>query len=144
MEEATFEQMRPEDAAGVALLAAQLGYPCAAEEVASRIALLAKDQAEQLRVARLGAKVAGWIHFQLRNSLTAGPRVEISQVVVDEAVRGKGIGANLCRLAEQWGRAQGLARIRLASQIKRTDTHRFYLNLGYTIDKTSHIFVKAL
>jgi GNAT superfamily N-acetyltransferase len=144
MDGATFDEMREGDAAEVAVLAAQLGYPCKAKEVQARIAHFAKEPHEQLRVARMGRRVVGWVHFQLRRSLTTGARVEISQIVVDESLRGKGIGAELVGLAEEWGRAQGLERIRLASQVKRTDTHRFYLRLGYSIDKSSHFFSKPL
>jgi GNAT superfamily N-acetyltransferase len=141
---ATFDEMREGDAADVAVLAEQLGYPCAPEDVQARIALFANEPAEQLRVARIGQRVVGWVHFQMRRSLTTGPRVEISQIVVEQELRGKGIGAKLVELAEEWGSAQGLTRIRLASQIKRTDTHQFYLRLGYTIDKSSHFFSKPL
>jgi GNAT superfamily N-acetyltransferase len=144
MDGATFDEMREGDAAEVAALAEQLGYPCEAKDVQARIALFANEPAEQLRVARIGQRVVGWMHFQMRRSLTTGPRVEISQIVVEQALRGKGIGAKLVELAEEWGRSQGLKRLRLASQVKRTDTHRFYLRLGYSIDKSSHFFSKAL
>jgi GNAT superfamily N-acetyltransferase len=144
IEDVSFGEMRAGDAADAAVLAAQLGYPCPAADLVKQMEILSKNAAEQVRVARLGPKVVGWIHFQERQSLTSGPRVEISQVVVDETLRGKGIGKGLCALAEEWGRARGLPRIRLASQIKRTQTHQFYLSLGYTIDKTSHVFSKPL
>jgi GNAT superfamily N-acetyltransferase len=144
MDGVTFDEMRAGDAMDVAVLAEQLGYPCAPQDVQARIALFAAGPAEQLRVARIGQRVVGWVHFQLRFSLTTGPRVEISQIVVDQAMRGKGIGSKLLAMAEEWGRAQGLKKIRLASQVKRTATHRLYVRLGYTIDKTSHVFSKPL
>jgi len=67
---------------------------------------------------------------------------ELAVIVVDSAYRGRGIGTQLVGLAEEWGRAQGLRRIRLSSRATRPDTHRLYLRLGYTINKTSHIFDK--
>jgi GNAT superfamily N-acetyltransferase len=145
MDGVTLDEMRADDATEVAILAGQLGYPCSAEEIVSRLALLSEDPAaEQLRVARVGARTVGWVHFQRRRSLSTGPRVEICAVVVEQKSRGKGIGTALLALAEEWGRAQGLKRIRLASRATRPDAHRLYLKLGYTIDKTSHIFVKPL
>jgi GNAT superfamily N-acetyltransferase len=144
MDAVTFDEMRADDAAEVAALAGQLGYPCPAEDILSRMDLFSKEPAEQLRVARLGSRVVGWVHFQLRRSLSTGPRVEIAAVVVEQEQRGKGIGGKLCGLAEEWGRAQGLKRIRLSSRATRTDAHRLYLKLGYLIDKTSHVFSKPL
>jgi len=140
----TLDKMQEHDAAEVAVLAGQLGYPCSTPEVQARIALFSNEPTEQLRVARKDSHVVGWVHFQLRRSLATEPRVEVAAIVVEQALRGKGIGTALLGLAEDWGRTQGLKRIRLASRVTRPEAHRLYLKLGYTIDKTSHIFVKPL
>jgi GNAT superfamily N-acetyltransferase len=141
----TLDSMKVEDAARVAELAGQLGYPGTTEgEMRERIEAMLREPSEQLRVARDGDRVVGWIHFHLHRSLVSGPRVELAVVVVDSAYRGHGIGTQLVGLAEEWGRAQGLRRIRLSSRATRPDTHRLYLRLGYTINKTSHIFDKPL
>jgi GNAT superfamily N-acetyltransferase len=144
MDGVTFDEMRAGDAAEVAVLAGQLGYPCSTQEIEARLALLSREPVEQLRVARAGPRVVGWVHFHLQRSLATEWRVEIAAIVVEQEMRGKGIGTALVGLAEEWGRAQGLRRIKLASRATRPDAHRLYLQLGYTIDKTSHIFVKTL
>ena len=65
-------------------------------------------------------------------------------VVVSERVRGQGIGRQLCKAAEDWARAQGVARLRVRSNAIRGRTHAFYLRDGYAQVKTSAIFEKTL
>jgi GNAT superfamily N-acetyltransferase len=144
MNEIAFDEARADDAAEIAALAGQLGYPCTAADIRARLARLATEPTEQVRVARQEGKVVAWVHFHLIRSLSTDPRVEIAGIVVDERLRGQGIGARLVGLAEAWGRSQGLTRIRLASRATRADAHRLYLKLGYAIIKTSHFFEKPL
>lgn len=144
MDGVSFDRMELSDAADVAVLAGQLGYPCSTGDIRARIEAFSKEPVEQLRVARLGTRVAGWVHFHLQRSLTTDSRVELATIVVDEKLRGRGIGARLVAMAEEWGREQGLPKIRLASRVTRPEAHKLYLRLGYTIDKTSHVFVKPL
>ena len=144
MDGVTFDRMQLSDAADVAVLAGQLGYPCTTEDIRARIARFLQEPGEQLRVARVGAAVVGWVHFHPHRSLTTDTRVELATIVVEEKLRGKGIGARLVAMAEEWGRAQGLRKIKLASRVTRPEAHKLYLRLGYTIDKTSHIFTKPL
>jgi GNAT superfamily N-acetyltransferase len=144
MDGVTFDRMQLSDAADVAVLAGQLGYPSTAEDIRARMSLFEREAGEQLRVARLDSKVVGWVHFQLHRSLATEPRVELANVVVDEKLRGRGIGARLVALAEEWGKAQGIRKIRLASRVTRPEAHKLYLRLGYTIEKTSHVFTKPL
>jgi ribosomal protein S18 acetylase RimI-like enzyme len=52
-------------------------------------------------------------------------------MVVDEAHRGRGIGARLVRAAEQELAAQRCYMVEVTSHLNRTDAHRFYERLGY-------------
>jgi hypothetical protein len=45
---------------------------------------------------------------------------------------------------EEWARMQGIRRVRVRSQIKREDAHRFYLRDEYRQVKTSLVFEKEL
>jgi len=141
---AVYDWMKPEDAPQVAMLAAQLGYPCTAEEVRPRIEAISALPGEQLRVARVDGRAVGYVHFLLRRGISGEPRVEIAQVVVEEGLRGRGLGKALLMLAEEWARERGVRKMKLSSRATRPDAHRLYLNLGYTIVKTSHFFEKPL
>jgi GNAT superfamily N-acetyltransferase len=63
-------------------------------------------------------------------------------MVVDEALRGGGIGARLVRAAEEALAAQGCHMVEVTSHVRRTEAHRFYERLGY--EKTSVRLAKAL
>jgi GNAT superfamily N-acetyltransferase len=144
MDDVSFDRMQLSDAADVAVLAGQLGYPCSTEDIRARITRFSREPGEQLRVARIETRVVGWVHFHLQHSLTTDSRVELATIVVEEKQRGKGIGSRLVAMAEEWGREHGLKKIRLASRVTRPEAHKLYLNLGYKIDKTSHVFTKPL
>ena len=70
------------------------------------------------------------------------PVGRISMMVVDEAVRGRGIGAALARAAEQTLAAQGCYMVEVTSHVRRTEAHRFYERLGYA--RTSVRLAKEL
>jgi GNAT superfamily N-acetyltransferase len=52
-------------------------------------------------------------------------------MVVDEGVRGRGIGSALVRAAEQALQAKGCYIVEVTSHLRRADAHRFYEKLGY-------------
>jgi GNAT superfamily N-acetyltransferase len=132
--------MRPSDAAEVAALAGQLGYPSTPEQVVHRFAHIHGC----VSVAEVEGRVVGFVHCLMRTSMVGTARVEIASLVVDEASRGKGIGSQLLAAAEEWGRAQGAGKARLLSRATRPDAHRLYVRSGYEITKTSYVFDKAL
>lgn len=137
--------MQLEDIAQVTKLAEQLGYPCTIEQMTSRFSFLHKHPDHGLFVVREDARVLGWVHVNRDSaSLLSEPRAEITALVVDESERGKKIGILLLQKAEAWAKSQGLSLVRLRSNIKRTDAHRFYLRENYKIQKTWHLFVKEL
>lgn len=138
------------DAAAVAALVGQLGYPTTPERMAGRFDLLAGDTAHALFVAEVagepatGEPLAGWVHVHGVLLLEADPRAEIWGLVVDAAHRGRGIGRALMDRAEAWARARGYTEIRLHSNVVRAAAHRFYQDLGYRITKSSYVFEKSL
>ena len=52
-------------------------------------------------------------------------------LVVDEACRGAGAGAQLLAAAEGFAQAHGCAQLELSSSATRTRAHRFYEQNGY-------------
>ena len=63
-------------------------------------------------------------------------------MVVDEALRSRGIGALMVAAAEQALAGQGCYMIEVTSHVRRTDAHRFYERLGYA--RTSVRLAKEL
>ena len=70
------------------------------------------------------------------------PVGRISMMVVDEALRSRGIGAHLVHAAEDALAAQGCYMVEVTSHQRRTEAHRFYERLGYA--KTSVRLAKEL
>jgi GNAT superfamily N-acetyltransferase len=68
----------------------------------------------------------------------------IGGLVVREDMRGQGVGRRLCVEVEEWARSKSVALVRVRSQIKREDAHRFYLRDGYRKVKTSLVFEKSV
>jgi GNAT superfamily N-acetyltransferase len=140
----TVRSMRPEDAAAVADLTTELGYPSTEEEIASRYDLIKDRSDARLFVAQLAEIVVGWIHVQATCSLDFDPRAEIWGLVVAESRRGTGVGRRLVEAAEEWARSRHLGVIALRSNQLRTGAQGFYQHLGYTITKTQNAFRKNL
>ncbi|WP_213804607.1 GNAT family N-acetyltransferase [Granulicella sp. dw_53] len=134
-----------EDAEAVAALSVQLGYEASGVELRERIERLASCQESQaVFVACMEARLVGWIEVAITYHLQSAPFVLIGGLVVQEGLRGAGIGRRLCEEAEAWTRARGIKVLRVTSRSTRFDTHRFYLRDGFTEVKTSKVFEKLL
>ncbi|MFB2552260.1 GNAT family N-acetyltransferase [Ensifer soli] len=94
---------------------------------------IAASSSETLYVAELDGAVVGTFQTLVTVSLTdrgaAHMILEAVQVRADR--RGRGIGEAMVRVAINAARAQGMASIRLTSNVKRADAHRFYQRLGF-------------
>lgn len=135
---------RREDAARLAELSAQLGYPCSTQRMKSRLASLLKDRTHAVLVAEIpsGAVVA-WVHVYARTLVESDLHAEIGGMVVDERFRGRRIGKALLEQAEQWARKKKLRSVYLRSNIIREAAHAFYQKAGYKKIKTQHAFLKT-
>lgn len=131
--------MQESDLARVRVLAEQLGYPVDEAELRKRF-----EGLTGLFVAVEENQVVGWTHVRRVLTLTHGGGAEITALVVDETIRGRGIGKKLVRYVENWAAAEGLEKIVVRSQIKRERAHHFYLTQGYALKKTSLQFQKLL
>jgi GNAT superfamily N-acetyltransferase len=138
----TIRHAEARDAAALAALIGQLGYPASPSEVAARLETMAAE-GRRVLVAELDGAVAGCLSTSVMRVLhRPAPVGRISMMVVDEALRGRGIGAALVRAAEEALAAQGCAMIEVTSNRRRTEAHRFYERLGY--ERTSVRLAKTL
>ena len=136
---------RTYDAQAIAELGAQLGYPSTRQQIATRLAGVEAEPSSRVLVAENGdGRVVGWLHVAARTQLTEDCCAEILGLVVDESVRGGGIGAALIRAAEEWARSEGCVRIRVRSRDVRERAHRFYERAGYARNKVQVVLHKAL
>src|SRR4051812_33620048 len=121
------------DAAALSRLLSQLGYPTDAGDVPSRLDKLRARPGTTVLVAEdVGGEVIGAVTVHLFDSLhTDLPTAWLTAVVVEETVRGRGVGTLLVERAEDWARQHGARRVALTSALRRTEAHKFYTDRGY-------------
>lgn len=133
------------DAAKLAPLAGQLGYPSTSEQIFNRLREILQNSDHVVFVAeRDRSKIVGYVEVFAFRTIASHPRVEIGGLVVDESCRSQGAGRLLMERAEDWSRARGYRESRLRSNVLREGAHRFYQNLGYRVNKTQKSFIKTL
>ena len=74
----------PADAAAVANLSAQLGYPLSVDATTDYIKMIAGRENELICLAENDTDITGWIQISLLLRLESGPFFEIVGLVVDE------------------------------------------------------------
>jgi GNAT superfamily N-acetyltransferase len=133
-----------DDAADIARLCGELGYPAAAQDMHARLALLLPQATQFIAVAEREHALYGWIAAERRVLLEYGERAEIVGLVVDARARRTGVGQALVAAAERWACGQGLREIAVRSNIARIESHPFYKRLGFVRRKTQHNYAKPL
>jgi len=131
------------DAAALAILSGELGYPATTSEIESRFATLSAESDSGIYVAELDS-IVGWIHVSVIQSLESNPFVEICGLVVAESYRGMGIGTQLVSMAERWAQEKGYNQIRVRTNILREESRRFYKQVGFQSKKTQEVFDKII
>ena len=135
---------RLEDAAEIARLSTELGYPTSADEMLPRLRDVLADPDHRVIVAAAGSALRGWIGVERRRNLEGGGQAEIIGLVVDARARRSGVGAALAAAAEQWARGLGYACLLVRSNAARVESHPFYAKHGYLRSKTQHVYSKPL
>lgn len=135
----------PDDAAAIAGLLAQLGYPADAAEVGARLRAMAAlpRHAVFLALDEQG-RVQGFIAVERRLMIDLGERAEITALVVDANLRRSGAGGRLVEAARQWACAQGGDVMMVRSNIVRAESHPFYEARGFVRRKTQHLYESPL
>ena len=122
-----------------------LGYPSDATTIARRLdRLLPRPEALILVAEMPDGAVVGWVHGIEQDLLESGRRCEIVGLVVDAALRGRGVGRRLVAAVEAWAAGRGLRRLTVRSNVARRESHPFYERLGYARVKTQHVYRKLL
>jgi GNAT superfamily N-acetyltransferase len=132
------------DAAALARLATQLGYPTTDAEARQRATAILDRLEHRVLVAEIGGEVVGWIHVAPSVTLESDPSAEAAGLVVDAAFRGCGIGARLIAEAEAWAAGRGYRLMRVRSNVKRNRARRFYERAGFAVTKLQRNFEKRL
>jgi len=138
-------RVRLSDAARIAELSGQLGYPTGEKQMKMRLTDVIRDKDATCIVAesREGGLI-GWIHVSTTPLLEVERRAEVNGLVVDETARSRGAGAMLLGAAEKWARGKRCKSMSVRSNVLRERAHGFYLRNGYEHYKTQKAFRKGL
>jgi GNAT superfamily N-acetyltransferase len=122
---------RAADAAGIALLLGELGYPTSPADVPARLAAVEAEGGATLLAADGAGAVLGLASVTSHAALhTGGPVAYVMALVVASAARGRGVGRGLLEAAERWARKRGCERLSLTSAEHRAEAHLFYPRCG--------------
>jgi GNAT superfamily N-acetyltransferase len=140
----SIRRLSVDDAEAAAALSSQLGYPSSPVDLRERIEELSRTTDRVAFAAVVDRQMVGWIDAAMERHLQYAASAVIGGLVVREDMRGQGVGRRLCIEVEEWARSQSVPLVRVRSQIKREDAHRFYLRDGYRQVKTSLVFEKTV
>ncbi|WP_328291577.1 GNAT family N-acetyltransferase [Kineococcus sp. NBC_00420] len=131
------------DAAAVAALLAEMGYPTSESAAQAHIQRFSAPPSSRLQLAEHDGDVVGLIATHLvprmdDDALTC----RVTDLVVSSRLRRGGIGSALLDAAEAHARSAGAPRLDLSSGDWREEAHAFYLAAGF--ESRSRSFVKRL
>lgn len=129
-------EIRPasaEDAAAVAPLLAELGYPTDPETVRARLDRIAGAEASAVLVAEAAGAPAGLVAYQLIAHLERpAPTCRITALVTDPGRRRRGVAAALVAAIEDLARERGCERLEVTTRPDREGALAFYLDAGFS------------
>lgn len=131
------------DAAAIAALSAQLGYPSEVGQAAERLHALQDQRDIRALVADRDGEVIGFVGLMVFPAFHRdGLHGYVTALVVDGKLRGSGAGRALMQAAEAWFAERGVKRVNLTTALHREDAHAFYEKIGYTF--TGKRFTKII
>jgi N-acetylglutamate synthase-like GNAT family acetyltransferase len=143
--EVKIRKAKQTDAARIAALSGQLGYPATTKEMAARLKRALKEKNDACFVAEAKEEgVVGWVHVSVTPLLEVERSAEVNGLVVDEQARSRGAGWRLLETAENWAKKRKCKGMSVRSNVLRERAHGFYLKHGYEHYKTQKAFRKAL
>lgn len=133
------------DAARLAELSGELGYPAKPAEIARRLRQIKPPSQHAVLVAESAkCRVIGWLHVSVQPLLETDLRAEVNGLVVADGERSRGAGRLLLEAAEEWARKRGCRNMSVRSNVIRERAHQFYTRNGYEHYKTQKAFRKAI
>jgi GNAT superfamily N-acetyltransferase len=135
---------RAQDAAALARLCTELGYPSTETQMGKRLSLLEATEHGLFVAEDKDGELHGVIDVHTRVVLEEDPFAELIALVVTGEAQGEGIGSALVAEAVRWARARGLPRVWVRVSLWREATPRFYESLGFQLRKQQRVFELAL
>uniref|UniRef100_UPI00404A3EE3 GNAT family N-acetyltransferase n=1 Tax=Gelidibacter sp. TaxID=2018083 RepID=UPI00404A3EE3 len=128
------------DSESISDLSNQLGYHTNTIDIQSRLFDVLKHPDNCVYVIVTNEKVVGWIHGFYTLRVESAAFIEIGGLVVDKNFRKMGIGKLLVEKIYEWAESKECNKIRVRCNEVRIESHLFYDNLGFKLNKVQKIF----
>ena len=125
----------------------ELGYDVNLDIVKKQIIKLTNDNKHNIIIGfenEQTRKIIGFVHAELYESLYMDTGLNILGLAVDSNFQGQGIGKKLMSAIEDYALKNNISYIRLNSNVRRIEAHKFYESIGYVCDKTQKRLIKKL
>lgn len=125
----------------------ELGYDVDLDIVKKQIEKLTNDNKHNVIIGfenEQTRKIIGFVHAELYESLYMDTGLNILGLAVDSNFQGQGIGKKLMSAIEDYTLKNNISFIRLNSNVRRVEAHKFYESIGYICDKTQKRLIKKL
>ncbi len=120
------------DAPAIAGLMVQLGYSVDRSLIERKLHEFSESSIDNVFVAVLEQQVVGCISCHITTLFhQEGGSGRITSLVIDEHLRGSGIGKQLVRKAEQFFQDNGCIKSEVTSGSHRLEAHKFYETCGF-------------
>ena len=125
----------------------ELGYNVNLNIVKKQLKKLTEDSRHHIIIGfenEQTRKIIGFVHAELYESLYMDTGLNILGLAVDSNFQGQGIGKKLMSSIEEYALKNNISYIRLNSNVRRIEAHKFYESIGYVCDKTQKRLIKKL
>ncbi len=135
----TFRDAVPEDADWMAGLLSDEGYPAGGTDLVRRLEHYASLEAP-VRVAEMNGERLGFIASVVVPRFEVDDRfLRVMAMVVDPAVRDRGVGSALMAEAERCGQEAGVAFLEVTAGHHRPEARRLFERAGYDSSLTTYL-----
>lgn len=130
----TIRKAAPDDAQAITRLYRQLVGNQEINVLPPRIAAIAEDPSNRLFVCELDDQVRGTVLVSLCADVMFGtqPFAVLENFVIDDALRGTGLGSALMANVEAFCLEQDCSKLMLLSSAGREEAHRFFTRAGFS------------
>lgn len=125
-------------------LSNQLGYESQNVDIQNRLKQILANIDNCVYVAIENGKIVGWIHGFFSYRIESEFFVEIGGLVVDKNYRKNGIGKKLVDKVIEWSKSKNCEKVRVRCNVIRKESHKFYENIGFEMNKEQKIFNKQV
>ncbi|WP_289029073.1 GNAT family N-acetyltransferase [uncultured Paraglaciecola sp.] len=130
------------DANVISSLLAQLGYDTAPSKIEVLVSMAASGN-NKICVGVLSGQVIAMMSVIFFNYFPSAEKLcRITSIIVDESVRGSGVGSKLIDYARSIALAEKCSMLEVTTSLRREQTQAYYESIGF--QKTSYKYVQKL